>query len=60
MPLRTRRLTPYPGKRADRPEKTHGAGKSTTMRMIMGLDRPDAGQVRVGRKSYGELRWALS
>jgi ABC-2 type transport system ATP-binding protein len=37
----------------------NGAGKSTTMRMIMGLDRPDAGQVRIGRKSYGELRWPL-
>jgi ABC-2 type transport system ATP-binding protein len=37
----------------------NGAGKSTTMRMIMGLDRPDAGQVRIGGKSYGELRWPL-
>jgi ABC-2 type transport system ATP-binding protein len=35
----------------------NGAGKSTTMRMIMGLDRPDAGQVRIGGKSYGDLRW---
>ena len=26
----------------------NGAGKSTSMRMIMGLDRPDAGQVRIG------------
>jgi len=33
----------------------NGAGKSTTMRMIMGLDRPDAGQVRIGGKSYGDL-----
>jgi ABC-2 type transport system ATP-binding protein len=37
----------------------NGAGKSTTMRMIMGLDRPDAGQVTVGGKSYGDLRWPL-
>ena len=37
----------------------NGAGKSTTMRMIMGLDRPDAGQVRLGGKTYGELRWPL-
>jgi ABC-type multidrug transport system ATPase subunit len=29
------------------------------MRMIMGLDRPDAGQVRIGGKSYGDLRWPL-
>src|SRR5207248_4190831 len=37
----------------------NGAGKSTTMRMIMGLDRPDARQVRIGGKSYGDLRWPL-
>jgi ABC-2 type transport system ATP-binding protein len=37
----------------------NGAGKSTTMRMIMGLDRPDAGQARVGGKGYGDLRWPL-
>jgi ABC-2 type transport system ATP-binding protein len=37
----------------------NGAGKSTTMRMIMGLDRPDAGQVRIGRYRYGDLRWPL-
>jgi ABC-2 type transport system ATP-binding protein len=37
----------------------NGAGKSTTMRMIMGLDRPDAGQVRIGRNGYGDLRWPL-
>jgi ABC-2 type transport system ATP-binding protein len=37
----------------------NGAGKSTSMRMIMGLDRPDAGQVRIGGKSYGHLRWPL-
>jgi hypothetical protein len=27
--------------------------------MIMGLDRPDAGQARIGGKSYGNLRWPL-
>ena len=37
----------------------NGAGKSTTMRMIMGLDQPDAGQIRIGGQSYGELRWPL-
>ncbi len=37
----------------------NGAGKSTTMRMILGLDRPDAGQVKVVGKSYRELRWPL-
>jgi ABC-2 type transport system ATP-binding protein len=37
----------------------NGAGKSTTMRMIMGLDRPDAGQVMIGRKAYARLRWPL-
>src|SRR5258708_9033773 len=37
----------------------NGAGKSTSMRMIMGLDRPDAGQVRIDGKSYGHLSWPL-
>jgi ABC-2 type transport system ATP-binding protein len=37
----------------------NGAGKSTSMRLIMGLDRPDAGQVRIDGKSYGHLRWPL-
>src|SRR5579863_9764493 len=37
----------------------NGGGKSTTMRMILGLDRPDAGQARIGGKSYGDLRWPL-
>jgi energy-coupling factor transporter ATP-binding protein EcfA2 len=35
----------------------NGSGKSTTMRLILGLDRPDAGQVRVGGRRYRELRW---
>ena len=37
----------------------NGAGKSTTMRMIMGLDRPDAGQATIGGKGYSDLRWPL-
>ncbi|WP_248964759.1 ABC transporter ATP-binding protein [Sphaerisporangium perillae] len=30
----------------------NGAGKSTTMRMILGLDRPDEGRVRVNGRDY--------
>src|SRR5918912_1691961 len=30
----------------------NGAGKSTTMRMILGLDRPTAGEVLVGGRRY--------
>ena len=37
----------------------NGSGKSTTMRLILGLDRPDAGQVRVAGRRYRELRWPL-
>jgi len=37
----------------------NGAGKSTTMRMILGLDRPDAGEVRVNGRRYSELRTPL-
>ena len=37
----------------------NGAGKSTTMRMMLGLDRPDAGTVRIGGKSYHDLRSPL-
>jgi ABC-2 type transport system ATP-binding protein len=37
----------------------NGSGKSTTMRLILGLDRPDAGQVRIGGHRYRELRWPL-
>jgi ABC-2 type transport system ATP-binding protein len=37
----------------------NGAGKSTTMRMIMGLDRPDAGRVTIGRQNYHDLHWPL-
>ena len=35
----------------------NGAGKATTMRMILGLDRPDAGTARVNGTNYHELRW---
>ncbi|NEC15970.1 ATP-binding cassette domain-containing protein [Streptomyces sp. SID8014] len=33
----------------------NGAGKSTTMRMILGLDRPSAGDVRIEGRHYAEL-----
>jgi ABC-2 type transport system ATP-binding protein len=33
----------------------NGAGKTTTMRMILGLARPDAGEVLVGGRRYREL-----
>jgi len=37
----------------------NGAGKSSTMRMLIGLDRPDAGQATINGKSYRELRLPL-
>jgi ABC-2 type transport system ATP-binding protein len=37
----------------------NGSGKSTTMRMIMGLDRPDAGQVTLNGLVYRDLPWPL-
>jgi ABC-2 type transport system ATP-binding protein len=37
----------------------NGSGKSTTMRMIVGLDRPDAGQARIAGRPYRALRWPL-
>jgi ABC-2 type transport system ATP-binding protein len=37
----------------------NGSGKSTTMRLILGLDAPDAGQARIGGRSYRDLRWPL-
>jgi ABC-2 type transport system ATP-binding protein len=37
----------------------NGAGKSTTMRMLIGLDRPNAGQATVNGKRYRELRQPL-
>jgi ABC-2 type transport system ATP-binding protein len=37
----------------------NGAGKSTTLRMLLGLDRPDAGQATIGGRRYRELPWPL-
>jgi ABC-2 type transport system ATP-binding protein len=37
----------------------NGAGKSTTMRMILGLDRPTAGDVRIDGMHYDGLRHPL-
>ncbi|PYC66305.1 multidrug ABC transporter ATP-binding protein [Micromonospora arborensis] len=37
----------------------NGAGKSTTMRMILGLDRPSAGQALIDGRAYRELRRPL-
>ncbi|MCA4133259.1 ABC transporter ATP-binding protein [Arthrobacter sp. M4] len=37
----------------------NGAGKSTTMRMIMGLDRPTAGDVTVNGKHYAQHKAPL-
>jgi ABC-2 type transport system ATP-binding protein len=37
----------------------NGSGKSTTMRMMLGLDTPDAGQVRIDGQRYRDLRWPL-
>jgi ABC-2 type transport system ATP-binding protein len=37
----------------------NGSGKSTTMRMVLGLDAPDAGSVRVGGRRYQDLAWPL-
>ncbi|MBW1601499.1 ATP-binding cassette domain-containing protein [Streptomyces sp. JJ66] len=38
----------------------NGAGKSTTMRMMLGLDRPTAGDVRIDGKHYRQLRDPLA
>src|SRR5690242_21403913 len=37
----------------------NGAGKSTTMRLVLGLDAPTAGTVRVNGQRYGERRFPL-
>jgi ABC-2 type transport system ATP-binding protein len=37
----------------------NGAGKSTTMRMILGLDKPTGGVVRIDGKTYQELHSPL-
>ncbi len=38
----------------------NGAGKSTTMRMILGLDTPTSGDVRIDGKRYRDLRQPLT
>ncbi|GAA3195993.1 ABC transporter ATP-binding protein [Streptomyces virens] len=38
----------------------NGAGKSTTMRMILGLDRPTAGDVRIDGTHYDRLKDPLT
>jgi ABC-2 type transport system ATP-binding protein len=37
----------------------NGSGKSTTMRMLIGLDRPDGGDARIGGRPYSGLSWPL-
>ena len=37
----------------------HGAGKSTTMRLIVGLDAPTGGEVRVNGRRYADFRAPL-
>ncbi len=37
----------------------NGAGKSTTMRMLLGLDRPPPGDVRIDGKHYAQLKEPL-
>ncbi|MGH4033751.1 ABC transporter ATP-binding protein [Actinomycetota bacterium Odt1-20B] len=37
----------------------NGAGKSTTMRMMLGLDRPSAGRVRIDGRAYDQIRHPL-
>jgi ABC-2 type transport system ATP-binding protein len=38
----------------------NGAGKSTTMRMVLGLDHPTAGDVRIDGKHYHQLKDPLT
>ncbi|HWD96467.1 MAG TPA: ATP-binding cassette domain-containing protein [Acidimicrobiales bacterium] len=37
----------------------NGSGKTTTMSMIMGLNRPDSGSVTISGKKYKDLRWPM-
>ena len=37
----------------------NGAGKTTTMRLILGLDHPTKGTVKVNGRPYGDLRFPL-
>jgi ABC-2 type transport system ATP-binding protein len=38
----------------------NGSGKSTTMRMIMGLDAPDSGSIRINGRGYRDIALPLS
>ena len=38
----------------------NGSGKSTTMRMIMGLDAPDSGSIRINGRRYRDISLPLS
>ena len=37
----------------------NGSGKSTTMRLMLGLDTPDRGAVRIAGRRYRDLPWPL-
>jgi ABC-2 type transport system ATP-binding protein len=37
----------------------NGAGKTTTMRLLLGLDRPDRGDARIGGRPYRDFRFPL-
>src|ERR1039457_2775064 len=37
----------------------NGSGKSTTMRLMLGMDAPDRGAVRIAGRRYRELGWPL-
>jgi ABC-2 type transport system ATP-binding protein len=37
----------------------NGSGKSTTMRLMLGLDAPDRGTVRINGRRYRDLGWPL-
>jgi ABC-2 type transport system ATP-binding protein len=37
----------------------NGSGKSTTMRLMLGLDTPDHGAVRIGGRRYRALGWPI-
>ncbi|HUC60093.1 MAG TPA: ATP-binding cassette domain-containing protein [Streptosporangiaceae bacterium] len=37
----------------------NGAGKTTTMRLILGLDRPTGGTVKVNGKNLSQLAWPM-
>jgi ABC-2 type transport system ATP-binding protein len=37
----------------------NGSRKSTTTRVIMGLDAPDRGQATINGRRYRQLRWPL-